>query len=126
MTILEVLALPRDNPPTTPGDVPPAEFVARTAETLARLGMRIDVQRVGERTTIAVLTHEDGWETIGVASTKTPWRFDTLLGTKFALQHALDQLERGRFFDHPHSPKVANAGDACESPRAFSPRDPRR
>jgi hypothetical protein len=68
-------------------------------QTLENRGITVDIQRIGERTMIALLTEKDGWETVGVAHTLAPEQFSVLIGSLTAVQDAVNKLGTGRFFE---------------------------
>lgn len=63
-----------------------------TKEHIESLIIKEDVQQVGTKTTVCVLTLKNGFEVIGTASCIDPDDYDIDIGKKYAREDAIDQL----------------------------------
>ena len=54
--------------------------------------LRLDYQKMGEKTMICLLTANNGFEVVGHASCLDPLMFDDQIGREMALRNALEKL----------------------------------
>lgn len=70
---------------------------------------------IGHRVTYANLTEKDGWQTVGLAYTKSPEAFSYEVGKYWALKDAIDKLGSGRFYaDIQNNPLTKSISDVVE------------
>lgn len=63
-----------------------------TEEDIKHVIVRKEYTRIGEKTTICLLTLENGFEVIGTSACVNPEDFDYETGKKFALERAMDKV----------------------------------
>jgi hypothetical protein len=57
-------------------------------------GYKVEYMTIGEKTTICLLTTQEGFEIVGTSACIDPRNFDIQVGRDWAFRNAIEQLER--------------------------------
>lgn len=69
------------------------EFTKYEMELYKKWVMTVEYKKIGRKTTVALLTTEQGFEVVGTSACVDPNNFDAEIGEHYALKDALNKLD---------------------------------